>query len=166
MKHLKIILMMLCFVYTGTRAQTIERSVVASAGGSYAGTVLVDYTIGQTVTNYSSGPSYVVTEGFHPINYGSTTTAAPIVKVANSLDIAAYPNPSSGVLHVAISQQIAEPVILSVIDMMGKTVKTVSLDGQTIINADIDLSAFASGMYYITANAGKENAQVMKIVKN
>ena len=40
------------------------------------------------------------------------------------------------------------------------------LDAQLNTDAAIDSSVFASGIYYIVVNAGKDNAQVMKIVTN
>lgn len=169
MKHSKIfsIAVVLCLVYTGTRAQSISKSVVASAGGSYSGpAMMVDYTIGQSVTNYSASSSYMVTEGFHPIA-DEVPTAAPVVKnTVNSLLVKAFPNPVSSILHISIQQATAAPLSLTVTDVTGKTVKAMSLDAELNTDAAMDLSTLTSGMYYIVVNAGKENAQVMKIVKN
>ena len=170
MKHSKIILAaaVLCLTGAITKAQSISKSVVAVNGGSFSGSgILVDWTIGQAVTSYTSSSSLKVTEGFHPIEEKSIVTATPTVRNAtNALQVKAYPNPVSSVLHISVLQSTADPLDIRVTDLMGKTIKTVDLDGELSTNTDVDLSALTGGMYYITVNAGKENAQVMKIVKN
>jgi len=147
-------------------AQTIDKSVIAAGGGSYAGsTLMADYTIGQAIASYATGTAYTVTEGFHPISYDATPSATPVIS-ANTIGIQAYPNPASNVLHVSVVQSVASPVLLRITDVTGQTMRTMVLAAQTNANADIDLSALASGAYYILVNPGKENGQVMKFIKN
>jgi len=168
--YIKIfIAVLLCLPCMDIHAQSIGKSVVAGAGGSFSGSgILVDWTMGQPVINYATPSSLQVTEGFHPIAADYTTatvTSTAVQNAGNSLSVKAYPNPVSSMLHVSIQLNTADPVSIQVTDVMGKKVKAMSLDGQLNIEADLDLSALAAGTYYITINENKASAQVMKVVK-
>ena len=170
MKQYKIIFIavLLCLTYAGVQAQTIAKSVVAGAGGSFSGSgIMVDWTAGQPVINYATPSALQVTEGFHPI--AANYTAGPLNttnhSLGNQLVVAAYPNPVTNILHVSIQQVNAESVSIQVDDVIGNVEKTFSLDAQLNIQADLDLSSLDAGIYYLIVNEHAPNSQVMKIVK-
>jgi hypothetical protein len=147
-------------------AQTVEKSVVASAGNSYSGSaIMVDWTVGQPRINYSAS-SILVTEGFHPIDYsGSTPTGMPAINKENPLVVTAYPNPVSNMLHVTVQQANAAEINGQVTDVAGNTINTFSMPAGVNTAIDIDLSAVAPGTYLVELGNSKDNMQVMKIVK-
>jgi type IX secretion system substrate protein len=169
MKHSKIIAVtIICGLMSlAAGAQSIDKSVVAVNGGSFSGSgIQVDWTIGQPVIN-STSSTIQVTQGFLPISDNGVAEATPILNnAANLLSVKAYPNPVSNILHVSIQQNTAGSLWIQVTDLLGKTVKTASPDAQLNTDVELDMSSLASGMYYLTVNISKENAQVMKIVKN
>lgn len=160
--------MTICLAGICTRAQSISKSVVSVNGGSYSGPgLMVDWTIGQGVQNSVTSSSYEVTEGFLPLNENAVAEATPITRNAvNALSVKAYPNPATNVLHLAIQQNMDQPLNMQMTDLLGRTVKTMNLGEELSTVADIDVSSLAAGMYYVVINTGRENEQVMKIVKN
>jgi len=166
MTNYKFALMaLLLFTATATNAQTtLSKSVIANGGISFTGSsVSADWTIGQTVINQVSAGSNIVTEGFHPVENLSTG----IDEVAkNSMTLQSYPNPASDVIHISLKQNIAEPVTLQVMDVTGSTVNGVTtFPAQFSMETDLDVSALSAGIYFVTVNASKANAQVMKVIK-
>lgn len=163
---------MLCFLFTGTRAQTIAKSVVAGAGGSYSGSsIMVDWTAGQAVAYYATTPSYEVTEGFLPLDTSTITVGPNVIQVIkkndeNGLSLNAYPNPVDGILHLTGTQNTAQPLFIQVKDIMGKTEQAVNLPAQLTINTDLDLSQLAAGIYFLLVGENGINMQVIRVVKD
>lgn len=103
----KPLLMLLLLLSAGAHAQTLERQVIGSAGGSYSGSSFAaDHTTGEAITATGSSGSFVLTQGFHQLQAGGTAISEKGLLVNFSL----YPNPASDV--VTLSLQAATPFAL------------------------------------------------------
>ena len=159
-------IVLLCLLGTDIQAQSISKSVVAADGGSYSSSsLMVDWTIGQPVAHYASGSSYMITEGFHPVNDNSNS-GVPGISKSNTLSVHAFPVPTRDRLHISIRQGTAAPVHIVMTDLTGHEVKSVTLPAQLTAETEMDMSNLAAGTYVITINKEMPGAQVMKIVKN
>lgn len=68
---------------------------------------------------------------------------------AKSLSIACYPNPSSGIFHITYELPNSEPVTISIVDCLGRTLSIehdiLSTNGQNMHT--VDISALPNGVY-------------------
>ena len=66
-----------------------------------------------------------------------------------------WPNPSSGLFHLAIA--FAKPKGLSweVCDLSGKVLLSEQVGAASLVERDIDLSGMAQGMYVLRLKAGE-----------
>ncbi|MBN9484881.1 MAG: hypothetical protein BGO70_05825 [Bacteroidetes bacterium 43-93] len=73
-----------------------------------------------------------------PANVNATYAPTSNIKV--------YPNPATGRINLDLGRQIAGPVFVNLIDILGKTVRSYSFDGNQQYHA-ADLSNIAPGLY-------------------
>ncbi len=72
-----------------------------------------------------------------------------------------YPNPSSGIFNIEMTEEYKKPFHVSVTDLLGKSlIEETSKNYQFVIN----LSTFQKGIYLLKINDGSKSA-VMKLVK-
>lgn len=102
--------------------------------------------------------------------YNFTTTATPtnttpttgIAENDFSQAVSVYPNPSNGIITVAISQKTENTAIM-VTDVLGKTlVEEFPADGASLVKT-IDLKAYGKGIYFITVKNGTRQT-VRKVI--
>jgi uncharacterized repeat protein (TIGR03803 family) len=83
----------------------------------------------------------------------------------NEIDIpvSVFPNPSTGIFHIEIQPQTFNTIHLSVMNLLGECIMEVKDKGQSGI-IHIDLSAYPSGIYFITVETDKGKL-VKKLIK-
>ena len=89
----------------------------------------------------------------------TNVTGVGVVDVENVLGISVYPNPTLDILNIDKGEN--ENIEIIVLDNMGKVVINTNSDGQV---TTIDMSNYASGVYYVKAKSG-EKTSVTKLVK-
>ncbi len=138
------------------------------AGGIYSG-------LGVTGTDYT--PTALI-DGLNTVTYtvtelGCTDSASQTIYVSNCVginqlavnnEVSIYPNPSSGVFTLHISNASIQELVITVTDIQGREVykaldKNISAD----YTKTISLENIAKGIYYIHINNGVETS-VQKIV--
>ena len=82
----------------------------------------------------------------------------------DGLDFTVYPNPTSNVVNVQCIMNNVQfsGVVIHVVDMYGKLVRTKPFDGET---THIDISDLATGIYFVKAVADGKTVAVRKVVK-
>lgn len=159
----------LTVTYGTDRTAAAQSNVV----GTFNDFAELDYAL-QTVmfTPSASGVYYI---GFHytsPVHTndsqgGLALDSVNITSVLGTEEVAVsnlsvYPNPVSNVINIANAAE--SPVnAVSVVDLNGRTVKTVKFDG--VAEAQINVSDLASGVYLVTIETAKGNLTT-KVVKN
>jgi hypothetical protein len=80
--------------------------------------------------------------------------------------VGAYPNPTSGDIVLVISSSIAQNATVRIYDLLGKMVKSISLDIVAGINKpNINLSNLSNATYIVILTDKKGNEYKYKIVK-
>ncbi len=85
-----------------------------------------------------------------------------INKTENS-QLSVYPNPTSGTFRVNVNLAHQEDAVLTIFDSRGKSVKKIHLNDATIFTQDIDMSAYAKGVYTIQISS-RDTTKVRKLV--
>lgn len=70
--------------------------------------------------------------------------------------IAVYPNPTDGKVFIDINLANEEEGELAVFDMLGNKVYSKSFGGTRVQNLELDLSAYAKGLYFVTLNTASQ----------
>ncbi len=81
--------------------------------------------------------------------------------IGNNLDLNIYPNPARDVLNINLISN-NETINIKVYNTLGRIIEEFNTDAK---NAQIDLSNYPNGLYYIGADDGKQNT-LKKFVKN
>ena len=139
------------------RAQSLERQVIGSVGGSFSGAFQVDWTVGETVIQTASGGSSILTQGFHQ----PPDLPNAVKPIAAMQGISAFPNPTGGMLNLTSLTSTGDASVF-ITDMSGKAVN--KLIWNTASPAQIDLGHCAPGVYNIQVHSGGKLA-VFKITR-
>jgi len=152
------ILLTIMGAYSSVNAQSIERQVIGSAGGSFSGAVQVDWTVGETVVATATGGSSILTQGFHqpqPAASGVKTTEP-------ATGLVAYPNPTGSVINLQW-KNAAFTGTLVLYDAIGRVVWSSSLATSNLTT--IDMSQFTPGVYNLQVNGENQKSSVLRITR-
>jgi hypothetical protein len=98
-----------------------------------------------------------------PAKAQAAAASAPAARPAGSEEknVLVYPNPSTGVVHVAVSGFEGRKTELRVLNVIGTVVYRESItELDNRFTRTLDLSRFASGLYYVKIDA--DNNSVMR----
>ena len=148
-------------------AQSISKSVVATAGDSYTNTgedIVLSWTIGQTVTGtFLSGDGMLyLSQGFH--------TGVPLggVGLEEYLDNTTidniYPNPTRENVYLELSETVHGKTIFRIYNAQGELVKSQLIEAKSR-KTEINLQGVSPGIYFITAIFENGDKTDYKIVK-
>lgn len=137
-------------------------SVDGAAAGEDVGEVDIYAISGtsSTVTNTSSASAW-----FDNINVKTSdvdTLLGVHDVVATTKGFSVYPNPTTGIINVSNADNMLVNNV-SIVDLNGRTVKSVKFNGAT--DAQVNISDLASGVYMMTI-ASDKGTTTKKIVKN
>ena len=91
------------------------------------------------------------------------TLFAPIVSTTElkSLGLSVFPNPTKGILNIAVSNDNIKDMVIEVINLNGQVVKSEILRGQ---NIQVNIQSIASGLYFLKVKTS-DGIGVLKIMK-
>lgn len=99
-------------------------------------------------------------------NFGKYNPVVGVSKVNNSLNVAAYPNPTTGILNLAFDRNEVQPTAIKVVNMLGATVAEITnaseLAGEKVT---LNLAGQSAGTYFVHI-ATQDNVVVRKVVLN
>lgn len=147
------------------QAQTAERSVISSSGGSYSGPALqVDYTIGEMVISTVNNSGNILTQGFQ--QPGLITTKIEDISDVN-MDISFYPNPCTDQLNIRFNEPDELILKAELFDVTGKRILAKEFDVASRIPATIsfDLANVATGAYYMRISSDSKQVANFKVIK-
>lgn len=153
----KILTSIACIFLAGwCHAQSIERSVVSTAGGEVKATGLsLEYTVGEAVVGYFAQPNLSLNQGFNQGYLKKSGSVEPLVR--NRISI--FPNPSTGLYSIQsdFSGQY------EVYTLQGKIVAEGSLKANTanVLNGE----GFMSGVYFLLLISDKGDKSTVRISK-
>ena len=148
-------------------AQSTERQVVATAGGTYLDNINnfeMDYTIGEPAITTISNASVILTQGFQQPFFLMTSVPET---VENSSGLNIYPNPVVDQLHIVIEKPAAGAYNLMLYDMLGQMLqdKIVTAGKNTPLNTGINLNQYATGNYFVRIMHENKEVKTLKIIK-
>ena len=161
----KIISIILVLVPLFLFAQTAERQVIGSAGGSSSTSSLkVSSTVGEAIVGTGTSSTIILTQGFQQPGEESLG----IEDIETGLSVNVYPNPSKGIVKIDMDAPNAMEIDIKVLDFDG-TVISEPVQKQKVYGTsthEIDFSGLAAGNYYLLLQNSKGNLkQTIKILK-
>jgi hypothetical protein len=166
-KHTLILCFLLGFNLASTAQPSLERSVVASAGGSwYDGSGFeLDYTIGEVAVLTISDATNYLTQGFqqpfsnHIVFIDQSAT--------QDLNIFVYPNPATDHFNIRIENATGLEINCQITDILGQLIMQRNgiegNDKSVLVNFDISL--LATGNYFIRVCSGKRLLKTARLIK-
>ena len=147
-------------------AQSLERQVIGTAGGTFVGnSLLVTSTVGESVVKTFTTGTVLLTQGYQQAESNSTT----IEEVEVTANYKLFPNPTVGnaTLELVTKNTDADvSIIIYTVD--GKLIysKSLTLYSDIKSSVQIDLSNQANGVYYINILDSKsELSEVIQLLK-
>lgn len=148
-------------------AQEVVTSFEIAANQSTEAIEYVEYT-----TTYTAEETGVYNFGFHHNSPAIGTAAFSVLLDSIVFDgtagtndnalanLSVFPNPTSNVVNVTVDALVSN---VAIVDLNGRTVKSVKFDGAS--NVSVNVSDLASGVYMMTVSSDK-GTSTKKIVKN
>lgn len=164
---MKKLIPLLCLLLPfASGAQSIERQIVASAGGSASAgsNFRIDYTIGDVAVSTLSGGSHFLTQGFQQ---PSSSSVFINENPENPFIISIYPNPVREDFLVTVQNVSSGRIKVQVFDIVGQLVvdatpvEVASGAAQVIVPA----SGLATGTYYVRVMHNNTLLATSKIVR-
>lgn len=168
------------FPITSTDIRTWETSVNINHDFDLSGLPEGSYTsylnLPDTALSLNSRPEYSIrfanddvwesTSGYNDLNQtvdvSSTTKTKAMVRPPEEINV--YPNPTNGCLFIK-SNSVSGPVSVSAVNSRGEIIDKRNVEGVGQLEAEIDISEFTNGIYFLTL---KQNDTIWttKIIKN
>ncbi|MBI2723293.1 MAG: T9SS type A sorting domain-containing protein [Bacteroidetes bacterium] len=100
-----------------------------------------------------------------PVVCGSNIITGLSTNTGLSKKITLSPNPTSGVFNVGFNFNTKENVTINVTNALGQIIKTTTRDMVSNENVQLDLSAYANGVYFVTVSNGTDK-MVQRLILN
>lgn len=133
---------------TMAAAQSADRQVIGSSGGSYSSPIAdIDYTVGETITASGSSGTFSINQGFQQPAENSSAIAEQKILV----DFSLFPNPAQNLISLQLNSTKALELNISMTNAMGQKLLT----NETVAKInnyyrhDFPIQTLASGIYFI-----------------
>lgn len=161
-------IIVICLLLTGyvVTAQSIERQVIGSTGGTVAaGSVLITSTIGECAVTTLSG-TLTLTQGYQQANDSALVSLSEIaIRATYSL----FPNPTSGISTLEITtKKLNTSMNIEVYSLAGKLISTqgILITAGTKSAIELNLTSQANGVYLVTIKeAQAKSSKTIKVIK-
>ena len=142
------------YLVTGMSPVTIEFTANASGQDSVYWTMSTGAALGGDVVTHSfsnNGPEYAVATAFNTCGSVSDTVFFTVgLEELGLLNLSIYPNPSSGVFHVAFRLRDAGDVLIRIHNMVGEEIARSSHQRVTSqMDVSFDLTSMPAGVYVV-----------------
>ena len=161
----KYILLIIPIVMAGYGfAQTLERSVLASSGNfTSTSTMSISSTLGEVFVTTLDASSSSLTQGFQQ---STTSNGGGIgIEEIENINFSVYPNPFQDV--ITIKSNVKGNFSLKLVDVLGRDllVDNRNNNQNTIMNIELNLSDYQSGMYFFKIYDDSNHLKTIKIQK-
>ncbi len=124
---------------------TIGRQVIASAGGVMnTNNIQISYTIGESFVSYYHTGNNIITEVFQQCEINNYTSFND--ERGTEISVIAYPNPTTGTIRLAFTNDELLDYRVGIFDMGGKLLMLDRCLGESI---DIDMRHFPAATYKV-----------------
>lgn len=155
----KVIAILTVFAgFCTAHAQTLDRRAVATSGGQLSNSNLsISYTVGEAVVGDFSSTNTKISQGF---NQAYKDDNSSVTNLIDNASFNVFPNPAENVLFIS-SETTSSFVIYNV---LGKVVGT-ELKINPNETKELDVSGYATGVYYIRMTGDNNSSTTVKWVK-
>ncbi len=143
-------------------AQTADRQVIGSAGGTYSGASMqTEYTTGEVVTSSGLAGTFTVNQGFHQ----NPTNSTGIKEKNLTVNFFLFPNPAQNQITLSIDTKEAFQLKISLTTVTGQTLFGDEKAAPVTNNykRDFSLVELSAGVYFV--NLYDENNGLLKSIK-
>jgi len=161
MKATITIILVCFFMDVGIYAQNIHQSISASGGNASGSGGKSSYSVGQTVYNRKTGHNGIVSEGVQQPYEISIVTGKEILDI--TLSVSVYPNPTTDVLTLSISEINSATLYFQLSDINGKVIENKKI---TDLNSLINFNPLSKGVYMLRIFQKRKQLKTFKIIKN
>lgn len=164
MKRYLYSLNLLIFIPFACFAQSAERSLMASGGGTFSNASFsIDYSVGEAVVSTFSAAGLTFTQGFQQPPYSDVSIPEP----GDEGFIVFYPNPGRDLFHLNLYSSEPSSIEIQVIDILGQVVyshRAVN-PGSQVFELDLMLGFLSTGTYILRVSDGvrAENLPFVKV---
>jgi hypothetical protein len=128
--------------------------------GAMTPVIVVSPTLTTVYSVTTANTSSCVASATRPITV-VTCTATGIDELSGT-SVNVYPNPNTGVLHIAVSSELASGATVQIYDVLGKLVIAQSLSAEhTIVNT----AALSNGVYIFKVVKGEQPVKIGRLIK-
>jgi len=145
-------------------AQKIYPQILSSSGSSYqTNTMTIDWTLGELSITTITGPSSMITQGFHQPKY--IITAVDVLSETAG-KILVYPNPTSDEVNMKMTFDKTLSVRVRLVDSEGRLLWYEKYTGQNMIERAF-FGNLPNGNYFLNfttdGNISKQTFKIQKI---
>jgi hypothetical protein len=158
MKKFPFLILIVCFAGIKLFGQ---QQVIASGGGFYTkNSGSISWTLGEPVIQSYSNSNGSISQGFQQ---GNIQIVPEATEENTSLDIAAFPNPTTEAVTLRLNNAGTENLTVILHDLQGREIYSVKMNSEI---QRIDLSACPQGIYFlIVIDSDKKAMSTFKIIK-
>lgn len=161
MKNNNYYLFLLLLTITTVSKSYSQKSVTASGGIATGTGGTSSYSVGQITYTSQSGTGGLATLGVQQPYEIMTLGNDDFAEI--SLVMVAYPNPTTDLLHLVISDDKWNYLSYQLFDMNGRTV--VNLQKITASETSVSMQELQQGTYFLAVNSDKKTLKTFKIIK-
>ena len=158
MKHyFSIIALLLLFFQTSAQSAFVTVGGEATGEGGTA-----SFSVGQVVYTSTEDNQYTISEGIQQAYTIKDITPDAIKNLVN-IELVAYPNPTSDVLHLSVKDAAIDKLSYSISDVKGRLQET-----GTILGAEstLQFSQYLAGVYFVEVKKDGKLVKRFEILKN
>jgi hypothetical protein len=152
----------LLFLALGLTTAQAQQATTASGGDATGTGGSVNYSVGQVAYTTQLGSNGSVAQGVQQAYVISVVTGIDKA-IGISLNVTAYPNPTTDYLTIKTQNVELESLVYQLIDLNGKEIES-NLMAKP--EASISMLNLASGIYYVKVSSHKKEVKTFKIIKN
>lgn len=150
-------------IYSPLFAQTVERDVLANAGGTATlpNNFTVSWTLGEAfvATRQNTPDTILVTEGFQQPETG----IIPTLELPDAVgQITIAPNPAGDALYISLSAIPTVALRASLLDLNGRALREAALND---LHTTLDLHGLPASTYVLSLTDGKNWTRALQVVK-
>ena len=155
--NMKPIIFILAITYCSS---LLSQQVVATAGNTLANSSGgISYTLGEGISQTLSAGDVTLTQGFQQ-SYMYVSLVSEVKDLG--LTIFVYPNPTSGILKLNISEVTLPGLQYLLFDSNGKLISQKKVEGN---ETEVSLSQLQAGIYFMKIQTGTAELRTFKIIK-
>ena len=163
MKNFILLILLAGLAFAG-KSQSLDRSVIGSAGGiDVAGNISLEWTLGEFSAGTSDNNNGFYTVGFHqPL---LQVKLLPFTTAHTDYKINIAPNPIQSVLNITWLSESDAIIYMRLSEALGKTLLTKSANGKSG-SIQLNMSNIPSGVYLLEVRNSKgELINTFQVVK-